>query len=161
MLLHWPSSPGAGWELRFQFIKKTHQAHSARSSHRTRPPWTRPLWGEWENKQQQPEPPALTYVVLHFSVMFVHELKQPHFDLGLIQKRFLVLYDFNGNPFLFHSIIGFYDLQRKTGSPQFHQWQCYKFTFLHIVYLLNSHFPVPPSKNSCFHSKDQHLTTRS
>lgn len=56
---------------------------------------------------------AFTYVVFHFSVMFVHELKQPHFYLGLIQKRFLVLYYFNGNPFLFHSIIGFYNLQKK------------------------------------------------
>lgn len=56
---------------------------------------------------------AFTYVVFHLSVVFVHELKQPHFDLGLIQKRFLVLYDLNGNPFLFHSIIGFYNLQKR------------------------------------------------
>lgn len=55
----------------------------------------------------------LTYVVFHLSVMFVHELKKSHFYLGLIQKSLLVLYDFNGNPFLLHTIIGLYNLKEK------------------------------------------------
>lgn len=55
----------------------------------------------------------LTYVVFHFGVMFVHELKESHFYLGLIQKSLLVLYDFNGNPFLLHTIICFYNLKEK------------------------------------------------
>lgn len=54
-----------------------------------------------------------TYVVFHFRVMFVHELKKPHFDLGLIQESLLVLDDFNGHPFLLHTIIGLHNLQEK------------------------------------------------
>lgn len=54
-----------------------------------------------------------TYVVFHFSVMFVHELKKSHFYLGLIQKSLLVLYYFNGDPFLLHTIIRLYNLKEK------------------------------------------------
>lgn len=54
-----------------------------------------------------------TYVVFHFSVMFVHELKKSHFYLRLIQKSLLVLYYFNGNPFLLHTIICLYNLKEK------------------------------------------------
>jgi hypothetical protein len=38
----------------------------------------------------------------------------------LIQKRFLVLDDFNGDPFLLHSVISFHNLQNKTSYHQFH-----------------------------------------
>lgn len=51
-----------------------------------------------------------TYVVLHLSVVFVHELKKPQLDLGLVQEGFLVLDDLDGHPLLLVVVIGFHHL---------------------------------------------------
>lgn len=73
----------------------------------------------WQSEVEHAAPVRLfTYVVFHFSVMLVHELEKSHFYLGLIQKSLLVLYYFNGNPFLFHTIICLYNLKKK--KKKFH-----------------------------------------
>lgn len=87
-----------------------------------------------------------TYVVFHFSVMFVHELKKPHFYLGLIQKSLLVLYYFNGNPFLLHTIICLYNLKEKKGGIilYFTNGNNFPAVTIHlIVHLPNSFHDVP------------------
>lgn len=54
-----------------------------------------------------------TYVVLHLSVVFVHELKKPQLNLGLVQEGFLVLDDLDGHPLLLMVVIGFHHLHKK------------------------------------------------
>ena len=57
---------------------------------------------------QMPRPP--TYVVLGLDVMLVHELEQPHFDLCLVEERFLVLDDLYGDLFLVHTVVRLHHL---------------------------------------------------
>lgn len=54
-----------------------------------------------------------TDVVFHLSVMFVHQLQEAHFYLGLVEESLLVLNDLNGDPFLLYSVVGFYNLRGK------------------------------------------------
>ena len=42
--------------------------------------------------------------------MFVHELEESHFDLCLVEERFLVLDDLNGDLFLVHTVVGLHHL---------------------------------------------------
>lgn len=57
-----------------------------------------------------------TYVVLHLSVVFVHELKKPQLNLGLVQEGFLVLDDLDGHPLLLMVVIGFHHLHKKGAN---------------------------------------------
>lgn len=57
---------------------------------------------------------VFTYVVLHLSVVFVHELKKPQLDLGLVQEGFLVLDDLDGHPLLLVVVISFHHLHIKN-----------------------------------------------
>lgn len=53
----------------------------------------------------------ITDVVFHLGIMFVHQLQEAHFYLGLIEKSFLVLDDLNGDPFLLDPVIRFHNLK--------------------------------------------------
>lgn len=53
----------------------------------------------------------ITDVVFHLGIMFVHQLQEAHFYLGLIEESFLVLDDLNGDPFLLDSVICFHNLK--------------------------------------------------
>lgn len=53
---------------------------------------------------------ALTNVVFAFCIMFVHQLQESNFDLGLVEERFLVLDDFDGHLILVQQVERFHYL---------------------------------------------------
>lgn len=59
--------------------------------------------------------------------MFVHELKKPQLNLGLVQEGFLVLDDLDGHPLLLMVVIGFHHLHKKE-QISVHLARCFRFT---------------------------------